>query len=50
MKVKSVIKVISGKLYALQIVPSMKLIKLLRSYGSKIEVTMPLWINDEINN
>lgn len=39
-----------GCIFILQIVPSMELIKLLRSYGSEIEVKMPLWINDEINN
>ncbi len=39
-----------GCVFILQIVPSMELIKLLRSYGSEIEVKMPLWMNDEINN
>lgn len=39
-----------GCVFILQIVPSMELIKLLRSYGSEVEVTMPLWMNDEINN
>ena len=37
-----------GCIFKLQLVPSMELIKLLRSYGSEIEVKMPLWINDEI--
>ena len=40
----------NGCIFKLQVVPSMELIKLLRSYGSEIKVKMPLWINDEINN
>jgi predicted DNA-binding transcriptional regulator YafY len=39
-----------GCVFILQIVPSMELIKLLRSYGSEIEVTMPLWMNNVINS
>ena len=37
-----------GCVFILQVVPSMELIKLLRSYGSEIEVKMPLWIDDEL--
>jgi predicted DNA-binding transcriptional regulator YafY len=39
-----------GYVFTLQLIPSMELIKLLRSYGPELGVLEPQWLDDEINN
>ena len=39
-----------GYVFTLQLIPSMELIKLLRSYGAELGVLEPQWLDDEINN
>ena len=38
-----------GCVFTLQVIPSMELVKLLRSYGSELLVIKPQWLNAEIN-
>ena len=38
----------SGNLYSLQLIPSMELIKLFRSYGSELRVIEPRWLVEEM--
>jgi hypothetical protein len=49
MIVKYVIKEISDNLYTLQLIPSMELIKMLRSYSSELRAIEPSWLYDEMN-
>ena len=38
----------SGNLYSLQLIPSMELIKMFRSYGSEVKVIEPKWLYEEM--
>jgi len=38
----------SGNLYSLQLIPSMELIKMFRSYGSELRVLEPRWLYEEM--
>ena len=39
-----------GDVFAISVVPSLELVRLLRSYGNEITVLEPMWLNDIINN
>lgn len=38
----------SGNLYSLQLIPSMELMKMFRSYGSEVKVIEPKWLYEEM--
>jgi predicted DNA-binding transcriptional regulator YafY len=39
-----------GDVFTITVVPSLELVRLLRSYGNEITVLEPMWLNDIINN
>ncbi len=43
-------KMDEGYIFTLQLIPSVELVKILRSYGSELAVLEPQWLDDEINN
>jgi predicted DNA-binding transcriptional regulator YafY len=43
-------KMDEGYVFTLQLIPSVELVKTLRSYGSELAVLEPQWLDDEINN